>query len=248
MGILIVDQAADFSAAPVGHAGLYTSLSTGLLALHEIRRSNSKAINNAATVQANGSVIGAPTWSAASGAITQANSVLFGTRPQSGGMTFASIFKIKNGGGNLPIFGSSPGTSVTQGLVEMQHYNRRITFHAYSYAAPGTPPLASQTDITAFKDLTVTEDGTYELFFGVLEDAVSLRLRRAKDASTVTTTTARYFSFDNPKPFRTMIETGTAETQDISMFGAWSRVLTPAEMITFYAEMQQQFALLGLTI
>jgi hypothetical protein len=251
MGMLLIDKAADYSARAIGHAGLYTSVSTGLESLHELRRSASKAINNAAPNKAQGAVIGAPTFSPASMNMTFANAVRLGSRPANGGLTVATIVKMKTGGATNDGVVGTPVDAVTSvGAAWITLYNRRLSFSAYSYAAGSTPPLSGYTIVAAYLDFTAPSDGLYEMFFGVLENGVSIRVYHPKSGNLFTTATARDFAFDSPALFQTCTTPVTPGTtaQDEAMFGHWSRVLTPTEMNTVYGEMQLQFARLSLAI
>lgn len=250
MGILLVSKNSDFSANPVGHAGLYTSITDGLQSLFETRRSASKATNNSAPGGASGSVIGAPTFSAASTNVGPANTVLFGSKPTSGGLSMAVIVKMKNGGvANDGVAGVSlSGAAATNGSVLFSLYNRQLSFQGYSYAAGSVPPLSGYTALVARQNFLADSDGVFELFFGVLENNVSVRLYHPK-TTTLTTNPAvgRDFAFNAPPLFSTAAQ-NTGYTQDVAMFAHWSGVKTPAEMNTFYSEMQSQYAKLGLVI
>lgn len=251
MGIMLYDKNADYSANGVGHAGLYTSVTSGLQALHELRRNGSKALNNAAPGKPNGSAFGSPTYLATSVTTTNANGVIFGSKPANGGLTVATLVKMKNGGvltDSVVGLNALGASSIAAGSLWFYLYNRRIAFNAYSYALGAVPPLTGHTEIGAFQDFTAGSDGLYELFFGVLENNVSLRLYHPKTGTlTSTSATGRDFCFDNPKNIQTHPFSGTT-AQDQAMFAHWSRVISPTEMNTFYTEIKEQYALLGLTI
>lgn len=250
MGILLRDKNADFSSNSVGHAGLYTSVTGNLKALHELRRSAAKTVKNSAPGMPDGSTFGSPTYAANSINTTNANGVIMGSKPANGGLTVATLVKIKTGGGiNDTIVGiDALGGSVSVGSLYFTLYNRRLTFSAYSYPAGAVPPLTGYDSKSSYQDFSAASDGLYEMFFGVLENGVSLRLYHPK-TGTLTTTSAvgRDFCFDNPKNIQTHPFSGTT-AQDQALFAHWSSVLTPTQMNTFYAEMKAQYALLGLTI
>lgn len=249
MGLLLVDQSADFSAVAVGHAGLYTSLTTGLQALHETRRNNAKTISNSAPGKEDAAVQGVIPYTAVSAQVTSPNSVLFSNKPASGGLTIAIIVKNKNGGVIQDnIVGMIPGASATQGAVYFLMWNRRIQFAAYDYPRPTVLPLAGQASGSVAIDTIAGDDGNFELYFGILEDNVGLRLYRPKTDVTVSTAkVGRNFDFDGPVNFRTSPNAVTPlpGPQDLAMFAHWSVVLTPTQMKTFYAEMKAQYAALG---
>jgi hypothetical protein len=248
MGLLLVDKSADFSGSAIGDAGLYTSITTGLTALHETRRIARKACNNAVANQPNGTVLGNPTLSAGYGTFDLADSIKFGTKPASGGLTLAIVYQNYNRATQDPIVGSTPGTSSTQGFVQFKLLNRRLTFEAYDYPYPATYPLSGFADVSCFIDMAAGDDGNYELFFGVLEDNVSLRLYRPKTKTLATTArVGRAFAFDGPVNFQ-LCPTTVGGTINIAAFGQWQAVLSTANMDTIYGELQAQAANYGLTI
>ena len=250
MGILLRDKNADFSSNLVGHAGLYTSVTGNLKALHELRRSAAKVVKNSAPGMPDGSTFGSPTYAATNITTTNANGVAFNTKPANGGLTVATLVKMKNGGATSDtVVGiTALGSGATAGSLWFHLYNRRIQFNAYSYAAGSVPPLTGYDTKAAYQDFTAASDGLYEMFFGVLENGVSLRLYHPKTGTlTTASATGRDFCFDNPPSVQTHPWSGTT-AQDQALFAHWSSVLTPTQMNTFYAEMKAQYALLGLTI
>lgn len=247
-GILLVSKIADFSANPVNHAGLYTTVTSGLQSLHETRRNASKAIHNSAPGKAPGSIIGAPTFSATSASVTPANSVVFGSAPVSGGLTVAVAFKQRNGGSSETVFGFIPGSSTTRGGCYLNHYNRRLSLEGYTYPAGTVAPLSGYAQASCFLDMDASYDNAYELFFIQLENNVNDRIVHQKSAAVGSASAVgKDFCFDNAAPFRTCYQTATL-AHDVALFGHWSRVLTSIERATFYAEMQAQFLALGLTL
>lgn len=248
MGLLLVANNADYSTSPVGHVGLGTTITSGLQSLFELRRSASKSSYNSVLGGAPGTVIGSPTFNTTSDNVTPANYVLFPSKPVNGGLTFAFVVKMKTGGTiNDNIVTSNVPLSVVNGAAWSYLYNRRVAVVGYSYAS-NTPPLTGYTALTAFLDYAAASDGTYEMFFGVLEDTVSVRIYNAKAGLTnAASATGRYFGFDTPARFRTTGDSGGG-AHDESMFAHWNRVLSVAEMDTFYAEMKAQFGAVGLSI
>lgn len=250
MGILLYDKNADYSATSVGNAGLYTSVTGNLKALHELRRNASKTINNSAPGMLSGSVFGTPTYAATNITTTNANGVIFNSKPANGGLTVAIVVKMKTGGAitDSVVGINNLGAAATVGSLWFYLFNRRIAFNAYSYPAGSVSPLSGYNTISAYQDFTAPSDGLYEMFFGVLENGISLRFYHPK-TSTLTTTSAtgRDFCFDAPANIQTNPLAGTT-AHDQSMFAHWSAVLTPTQMNTFYAEIRDQYALLGLTI
>lgn len=250
MGLLLVDKTADYSANSIGHAGLYTSVTGSLEALHELRRSASKAINNPVPGKSGAGVFGSPVFSAASVQTDPSKGVMFGSKPANGGLTVATIVKVKTGGSTSSTVVGTPatGNGPSTGALWFYNYNQRVAFQAYSYPSGAVPPLSGYDTKSAFQDFLAGSLGAFELFFGVLENGVSLRLYHPKTGTLVTSSaTGRDFCFDASPRFQTHPWNGT-EQQDQAMFAHWSRVLTPTEMNTFYNEMQTQYSRLNLII
>ena len=246
MGTLFTDKAADYSAISVGHAGLYTSVTSGLLALFETRRSASKAINNSAPGGAEGSIIGSPTFGATNMQASFGAGETFLTKP-SGSHTIALVVVTKNGGSSSDIaVGSFSASAVTTGATYFTMYNQRLTLASTSYATGAAPPLSGNSNINAYIDFTLVQP---ELVVGVVESGVSARLYHPRTGLVVTTAaTGRDFVYDNPTLYQTFPVAGSGATFNESLFAHWNRVLTPAEIATFYSDIRSQYALLGLSI
>lgn len=253
MGLLLLDKNADFSAVSLGHAGLYTSVLSGLLALHETRSSSSKAAQNSAPDGTTTALVtGSPTFSATNVAVTTANQINFGVQPGSSNNTFALVLKIKSTGATSDCIAGAivPATAIAAGGCYFLHGARRVTFSSTLSTTPGAPlAYAGNTDALINLPADGSTDGTYEMFVAVLENQVSLRLHRPKTNTVYTApiTAGRYFAFTSSAPAFTTLPT-TLVAQNLSLFAQWSRVLTPTEIATFYAEMKSQLGLLGLSI
>lgn len=251
MGLLITDKTADFSANPVGHAGLTTSVTSGLKALFETRRSTSKATNNSAPNMPNGWLTGTPpTFSATEAAVVSASGIALST-PASGGLTIMVVAKMVSTGSTATdyVAGSIAGTSTTQGCAAIAVGGRSAKLAVYTYTS-NTPPLAGFASLNVSQSFLAGDDNTYQMLFGVLEDAVSARLYRPQTGTMVVQATPTgYFGFDKPAMFTTTpYATAPGAAESIAMFGHWSRPLLQAEMNTIYAEMKAQAAGYGLTI
>lgn len=249
MGVMIVANTSDFSANPVGHVGLTTSVSAGLQSLFELRKTASKATNNSAPSRIKGSVVGTPGYYPDHLTVSPANSVLFPSKPANGGLTIATVVKSKLGGSTSDhVVGSDITGSAVNGSVTIHHYNRRTQLTPYHYAMQSSP-LSGYAQLGAYLDLAAGLDGTYQLFVGVLEDEVSARLYHPKSGAVHVKPVAagRFFSFDAPAAFRTA-SAPSGGSHDVGLFAHWNRPLTLAEINTFYAEMVTQFAALGVTL
>lgn len=244
MGTRFTESGADYSTISLGHAGLYTSVSTGLVALFETRRSASKAINNSAPGSAPGTILGAPTFSAGSAAVAPANKVSFATKP-AGSHTIIAILKVKNGGTTADGVVGSYLNPTTAGAAYFTASNWRVSVEAVVFPAGAVPPLSGAAGLIASIDMPAVAN--FEMVAAVMESGVSLRLHRPKTGTLVSATAVgKDFAFNNPGDYGT-VPLGAA-AQDVALFAQWNRVLTPAEIATFYAEIQPQYARLGLAI
>lgn len=245
MGIQLRDSTADFSAISIGDAGLYTSITTGLLALFEPRRRASKAIKNSAPGGSAGGAVGAPTFSAGSASVSVGNGINFNVAP-AGDHTTIIVMKMKTGGTTADMVAGAWGSApATQGGAYFNLYNYRIAFNATTFAAGSTPPLSGYTQLLAYLDLAAVAN--FEMVAGIAESGVSARIYQPKTGALFSAAaTGRAFIYDNPGFYKT-VPLG-ASAQDVALFAHWNRVLTPTEINTFYAEIQAQLAPSGIVI
>lgn len=249
MGRLLIDPSADFSANPVGHAGLNTSVTNGLIALHELRYSRSKACHNSAPGELGGTEIGSPTYSDTSINVTKDNSILFGCHPKNGGYTFAFVVKLKNGGTvSDGVVGAFDGSGATTGTAYAYHYNRRTQLGLSCYPAGTVPPLSGVATLAPFLDSVSGDDGKFRLFIATAEDNVAATLYYpGGGTSNAASAVGKEFLFNGPAEFRTCPLAGTT-AQDVALFAHWNRVITSDERAAFYSEMKEQFARFGVTL
>ena len=256
MGILLYDKNADYSAVSVGHAGLYTSVTDDLLSLFELRRSASKAGNNSAPANpVRASIAGAPTFYDTSMGLTATGQIVFPSQPTNGGETTAAIIlKIKNGGSSPDQpFGSSTTTPATNGICYFAHYNRELTFQSTLFDAQELPATYQASVSAALTIGTGEYDGTFQLFVATLksEDAVKLHWPKRGLVGSVAIASGRYAYFNQAPALagrRWAARAGGSANFEGSMFAHWDRVLSDDEIATFYAEMKEQFGLIGLEI
>lgn len=243
MGLVIVAKNADFSANPVGHVGLYTTITDALESLFESRRSAGKSIHNSAPDKPDASVTGAPTFSATSAVCDISNKIVYPSKP-SGDHTIAIVMKTQNGGTNANSPAGAMGAALaTTGGSYFAHYNWRMEIKAMSYASAATP-LSGATTITA--GITTDASARHELFIATVKSGVGVSLYQPRTAAAATTATTRLFAQNIPQSFRT-VPGGSASFEDL-MFAHWSKVLSAGEIDTFYAEMKEQFARIGVAI
>lgn len=255
MGILLFDKNADYSTGGVGHAGLYTSVGSGLQSLFETRRSAVKTKQNSAPGNSlEAQIVGTPTFNSTSVDVTAAGQIVFPSGPvNTGENSFAVILKIKSGGvsSDYPL-GSVTTTATSSGSCYFTHYNRRVQFETTVFNSQNTPTTYTSNKI-AFIDFPSdgSLDGTFEMFVVTLKSENALRLIRPKTNSLVTTAlTAGQFAYFNQSVANRNLRAlggGTAQ-QGISMVAHWNRVITDTEVTTFYNEIREQYSLLGLSI
>ena len=255
MGILLFDKNADFSANSLGHAGLYTSVTSNLLGLFELRRSAAKARKNSAPANDSEASIGAgPVFNATSVDLSAVGQITFPSGPANGGEnTVAIIMKVKNGGGasDMPI-GSFPSGATDNGAAYLSHFNRRFQFETTlfnSQSAPTTYVANANAWLDAPADGSL--DGTFQLIVVTLKSADALKLYwPARNQVKTTTIAADRFAYFNQgvanANFRGL-SNGSVQ-QGVSMFAYWDRALTASEVATFYGEMKKQFGRIGLAI
>lgn len=252
MGILLLDKNANFSGAPVGNAGLYTSVTSGLLSLFETRRNASKARQNSAPASNLEAGIAGGTFNATSMDFTAVGQVTFPTAPVNAGEnTVAIILKIKNGGtGSDSPVGSFSGSATTTGAAYFVNYNRRVSFESTAFNSQ-TSPSTFVANKSAYLDMPAdgSLDGTFQMFVATLKSEVGLTLYRpSTGASSTAAMTAGQFAYFSPSAVNFRANGNGTGQQGVAMFAHWNRVLTPSEISTFYAEMRDQYAMLGLTI
>ncbi|HEY1035535.1 MAG TPA: hypothetical protein VGE09_11200 [Pseudoxanthomonas sp.] len=244
MGLVLVAKNADFSANHVGHVGLYTTVTSGLLLLHETRRSASKSINNSAPDGPEGSVSGAPTYAGGYATVTSSGKIEMAEAP-AGNSTLITILRTKAGGATsdyaVGSLGSSPGTT---GGLYLANYAYTLRLQAVSFAAGSTPPLSGATTLTA--SITMPSVSRFEMHAGTIESGSAIRARIPRTGQVASASASgREFLFVGAPP----IAAGLAATgQDVAVVAFWNRVLSDAEQDTFYAEMKGQLARLGVEI
>lgn len=255
MGILLLDKNADFSANSLGHVGLYTSVTTDLTGLFELRQSAGKARQNSAPDNDNELVVsGTPTFNATSIDLTDVGQLTFPMGPANGGEnSFAAIIKIRNGGSSSDAtLGTVPPAPTTNGACYFRHWNRRMQFETTIHnAQTGTPTFVEVS--TAYHDAPSdgSLDGTFQLFVATLESETALKIYwPARNALKTTSLSAGKFAYFNSAAtnWKCRGKAGTTDQQSVAMFAHWERVLTADEVATFYGEMKKQFGLIGLVI
>jgi len=252
-GILLVDKNADYSAIAVGHAGLYTTVTSGLLSLFETRGSVGKTEQNSAPANAAPAVIsGAPVFSTDGVTLTTAGQISFPSRPSNGGEnTFAAILELKGGGqvGDA-IVGSVPGTPNDNGSIFLSTNSSGISVYARTYdsqsAATGLATISSVQSLP----------GEFGKRFLVVvtaksEDSLTLYVPRAGATKATALAAGRFLFFNGASGssglFRAPATTVT-QSQNLSMFAHWNRALSAGEVSTFYGEMRQQYERLDIAV
>lgn len=255
MGVLLFDKNADFSANSLGHAGLYTSVTTNLLGLFELRRSAAKARQNSAPAyDTTVSLTAGVAYNATSVDFDAVGEAAFPTGPANGGEnTVAMIVKVKNSGGSgdSPI-GSIPASVTANGACYFIHWNRRLQFDTTLFnAQTGTPTYVANASAYLDAPGDGSLDGTFQLVVATLksEDALKFYWPARNSVATTAIAAGRFAYFNQSVANRIWRGNGSNTTQQgVSMFAHWDRVLTAGEVATFYSEMKEQFGLIGLTI
>lgn len=248
MGLAFIDKNADFSAFSLGHLGLYTSVTSGLLGLFETRRSIPKTVQNSAPGVAGATILGAPTLSAGSANVSNGNGVVFPSAPNAS-HTIAVVAKMKAGGsitGDMVVGSWSAASFSAKGAAYLNIAGYQARFESTVYTAGATPPLSTAT--TAAAILTLPSVASFELLVGQVENGVSIRLYHPKSGAVATTSaTGKDFANNAALNYQT-ISNPAGAAQDVALFAHWNRVLTPTEIATFYAEIQPQLARISVLI
>lgn len=248
MGLAFIDKNADFSAFSLGHLGLYTSVTSGLLGLFETRRSIPKTAQNSAPGGAGATMLGAPTLSAGSALVSNGNGVIFPTAPNAN-HTIAVVAKMKAGGSisnDMAIGSWSAATYSAKGAAYFAFANYQARIEAMVYTAGATPPLSSAA--TKAATLTLPSVASFEMLVGQLESGVSIRLYHPKTGVVATTSAIGQDFANNAALSYQTIPNPAGPAQDVALFAHWSRVLTPEEIATFYAEIRPQLARISVSI
>lgn len=238
MGIMITDKNADFSAVSVGFAGLYTEVSTGLVALHELRDSTARTVNNAASDESASFVLGAPAYSEGSVAITPANTIDFGVRP-TGERSFAFIANIPS-----TLIADYAFISSTKKNNTLIGGDVVVTYSSYAVHETNTYPSATTPLTTPLKvstSLPVPSTNAFELIVVTLKNGVGVTVYHPRLGTSKFTAVAagQVFATDNAPSYK-LLRDDTKGSYNVAMFALWNRPLTAAEVTQFYADIKPQ--------
>lgn len=243
MGLVLISKNADFSANAVDHLGLFTSLTDGLVLLHETRRSESKAIRNSAPNGGDAYQFGAPAYDANSVAVSPSSGLVFDAYPGGSSTLIAVAYTQPDGGTADRIVGSV--MNAANGGVTMFSFGGQAGVNAYSYPIGQTVPITAGNQLHAA--YFAAGSGRYEMLVATCENNVSARFRVPRTGTqAVSAAVGRVFMVDRPNPIKTVPE--GSQSQDIAVVAYWNRALTNAEQDTFYGEMQDQLGRLGIVI
>ncbi len=254
MGILLFDKNADFSTNSLGHAGLYTSVTSNLRGLFELRRSLSKSRQNSAPDNdLAASIAAGVTFTPTSMNLSAVGQVTFSDGPaNTGANTIAMIVKIKTGGTTGDrVLGSLTPNPTADGAFYFVHYNLRTQIYTTffdSQADGGAYSGQSQ----AFFDSGASDEGTFQMFVGTVESEDSIKLYHPASGAIVSAAlSAGQFAYYRQsvadRNFGGLLA-GASAAQAVSVFANWDRALTSGEVATFYSEMKDQLGRIGLQI
>lgn len=247
MGISIVDKTADYSSVSLGFNGIYTSATDGLVAIHELRGSVPRIINNAASDKSDAKVIGAPVITNNRTTVTNGNTVDMGVKPI-GQRTVAIVAKMRTSGvynKGLILDNWNYGDTTNGGDV--------YRLYSHIFAAQGlahTDATPSNTlDIDVIASIAVTDIVGDELFVVTMQDNVGLTIYHPRtDRKVFTATPNKFFSTKLPQSYRFVRTDFLSESQDVSLFALWNRPLTSEEIAKLYKDLQPQMDNIGISI
>ena len=228
MGLTLIDKNADFSAISVGSLFAKTSVVSGLLALFETRRDAALAVANRGS-GTDGTIFGAPTFAVANMTADETRGVNFGIAP-TGNHTVAAVFKIRPGAitESYPV-GAFGGTG-------------------YEFFNMGNSTVYFLSSVGPNAALPKPATATFEMYVATAENNVAAKLRHPRTASLATVATANAFTYEAPANYSASLIGASSADDDFALFAYWDRVLSLAEITTFYTEIKAHLAKLGVVI
>jgi hypothetical protein len=231
MGLILIAKGASFSSVSVGSLRIFTSITSGLLALFRTTDSSTKAIINKG-LGVDGTVFGVPVVGAASMAADGTKGVNFGFAP-TGSHTVSAVFKIRPGA----ITTSYP-VGAFNGLNGSEYFKMTTT-----------QVIMEATGITeggvfggnVEPALTKPAEATFEMYVARLENGVRVCLDHPRTGVVSTAGTANNFNYPSPVNYCAGANIPGA-LDDFSVFAYWDRVLSDAEVAIFYNEIKTQMA------
>lgn len=241
MGIAFISKGSNFASIAVAQLGIFTTVSAGLLALHELRLDNATALKNRGS-SGNASVTGSPSYNTQRAIISSTNRMTFGTKP-SGSHTFAAIIKSRAGTvtTSLPV-GSYATATTTTGNEYLAITTAGIQLNARPFNSGGV----AQSSIATTLAKPATDRA--ELYVARLTNESGQKLENPRTATSATSSTAFTYNYPNPNFYAASILDLASAADEVSLFAHWDRVLTDVEVATFYTEMQAYFGNRGLVI
>lgn len=245
MGLNIIVPDANFADIAIGRIlGVPHSPS------HIFRTNTSSAVatTNFVSNAVEGAIAGTPTFAANSAIVDNSNRIKFGTGNE-GDTTVAIIVKnIASPSGNSMPLGNFTSGAVNDGTGYFMYKSSggNIAFEVTRHPIAGGSSLG-----TTRTDLSIA-GSDYEMFFGVMEDEVALRLYHPRTSGLDETSVLSGEVFTSPSQanqYEAVPEGYTsAEAQELVMFGKWPSVLTTQQMIDVYQSEKARYAALGLEI
>lgn len=249
MGISLIVKGADYSAIAIARSflKLRTTVTDGLISLHQLRDSAERAVIN--EVGANKAIIvGVPTYTSKEIKTTAGNTLDFNVKPPSSRRTFACILN------TLPqtIFpdksyiGSRSLSEIGLGGDTLLLNNGRIYVYGFTYS--NNAGTLSDEQLTTFTSPAI-EARASELIVVTLEDEIGITVYvpRTGYKGFMEVGAGRYFATDNPPTYR-LGRDNTKGSVDSSLFALWNRALTESEVLRFYSDIKPQMHVSGVDI
>lgn len=223
MGLQLIVKNEDFSAIRVGSLGLSTSISSGLVGLFCLSSVFGIPAKNWAG-GADATIVGSPTI-AANGITSDQNNYVDFNIVSAGDRTIAGV--LNNNGVSATHYFSSFAAAPVYGEY-FKNSDSNINFESVKLGSPY---------------LTVASAVRDELAAAIVDEGVggTLYIPRTGATSTKLNTASQNLTTE----YRTGINGSGFPSSRAMLFAYWNRVLTTAELNTFYDEMKAQLAALG---
>lgn len=244
MGLVFVANNEDFSDIAVDTLGIATSITDGLLGLFETRKDSVTALRNRVKNGGKAVLEGSPTINTNDVTINKLNRVNTNVVSKTADRTCAVIMLNKPGTITTSYpYGTLGGSPTTQGAEQFNISNSGFSMSSILFDNGVYANVSSSTNIAK------PSTSTYEMVVWRAKSGVHAKLECPRTGATTTVTTTYSFLNPVPQPYKIGVNIGTADINDnVAMFALWDRYLSDSEIATFYTEMKDYFADLGIII
>lgn len=240
MGVVLIAKGEDFSGIKVGRIGIDTSIQSGLEALFEFRADSEIAIDNQGANGIDGDIVGAPTINTNNMITTPGNYVDLRFVP-TGNHTVALVVHVRatsDAGFPAAAVTVSPTTTGSEYFAQRADIRFEATSHiGAAYDRIIAPALAKPGTVSP------------ELYLATLESGAGCTLYHPRTGVSAFGALSVGATFDYPAPPTYKVAhnlVGVSET--VYAYAYWSRVLSVAEINTFYNEIRSYYSPKGIVL